>query len=731
MTLKAVLMISAAVSALPAWAQSAPAPQATGEQPATEGLTPEAPTEVPGTAPAAPSAHDDHEGEIVVTGRYVGNLDLLAGRSVLDGVELQRDMRNQIGDTLAKLPGVSATSFSPGSSRPVLRGFQGERIRVLVDGIGAIDVSNTSADHAVTIDPLTAERIEVLHGPAVLLFGGQAIGGAVNIIDRRIPHVVPEKGYHVDLIGGLGSAADERSVGGAGDVALGDTGLVAHIDASWRKSDDLRTGGYILSPQLRDEQFAIAEEEFEEGHIEEAEEALALANLRGKIPNSQTKQKSIGGGLSLIRDNFMIGGSVSRFESNYGVPMRPGAEHAHQEEEEEQGEHEEEAPVTIDLGQTRYDFRAEYEFGSGFLDKVRFRGAAATYEHTEFEGEETGTVFRNDGIEGRLELVQRDRNGWSGASGAQYFHRDFEAVGAEAFLPPNKTKSAGLFTLQEWTLGKLGLEASLRFDSTNVRSRELDFDRDFNALSGAVGASYEVAPRAKVGVNLSRTERAPSPEELLSNGPHIATQAFEIGDPDLKKEKSIGAEAYFRLERGAVQLALTGFANWFDHFIYEDSTGEEEDGLPVFRYFQRKATYYGLEAEASVKLGRVAGFDLVGDVVTDYVRATIKDVGPAPRIPPFRLLAGLEAQSSHFDGRIEVERVAKQDRVAEFETTTRGFTLVNASLAWRPWGKARETAIVLSANNIFDVEARRHASFTKDFVPLAGRDIRLSAHLSF
>jgi iron complex outermembrane receptor protein len=250
-------------------------------------------------------------------------------------------------------------------------------------------------------------------------------------------------------------------------------------------------------------------------------------------------------------------------------------------------------------------------------------------------------------------------------------------------------------------------------------------------LSAAAGASYQLAPRAKIGVNLSRTVRAPSAEELLSNGPHLATQAFEIGNPDLKKEKSIGAEAYFRLDRSDVKLSLTGFANWFDDFIFEAATGEEEDGLPVFRYFQRRATYWGLEAEASVKLGRVAGFDLVGDVVTDYVHARIHGVGPAPRIPPFRLLGGLEAQSANWDGRVEIERVARQDRVAEFETETVGFTLVNASIAWRPWGRKRETAIVLSANNIFDVEARRHASFTKDFVPLAGRDIRLSAHLSF
>src|SRR5688572_11443835 len=243
-----------------------------------------APADSPSPAPPAQHVdeHTHHHGgeEIVVTGHLVRELDLLAGKSVMTGTELQREMRPQLGDTLAKQAGVSATSFSPGASRPVLRGFQGERIRVLTDGIGSIDVSNTSADHAVTIDPLTAERIEVLRGPAVLLFGSQAIGGAVNVVDRRIPRAVPEHGIHVDATGVLGSAADERSLGGAVDVAIGRSGLVFHADGSFRKSDDMRVGGYILSPALRAEQLAIAAEEAEEGHAEEAAEALELANRR-------------------------------------------------------------------------------------------------------------------------------------------------------------------------------------------------------------------------------------------------------------------------------------------------------------------------------------------------------------------------------------------------------------------------------------------------------------------
>ena len=685
-----------------------------------------------GQPPHGAEGHEhEHGEEIIVTAPYRGDLNLLAGTSVLTGEDLQRELRPQIGETLTRLPGVSATSFSPGASRPVLRGFQGERIRVLTDGIGSIDVSNTSADHAVTIDPLTAERVEVLRGPAVLLFGSQAIGGAVNVIDRRIPRAAPAGGYHVDLIGALGSAADERSVGASGDVALGGSGLVLHVDGNFAKTDDLRTGGYVLSSRLRAEQLELVEEALEEGELAEAAEAEELAGLRGSIPNSATEQKSGGVGVAYIRGPLSLGVSYGRFESDYGVPSRPGAHHHHEEEGEEPAEEEGEAPVTIGLRQNRFDLRGEYRLDGGFLETIRLRAGAADYEHTEFEGAEVGTVFKSEGAEGRLELAQRERSGWSGASGVQYFRRDFEAIGAEAFVPPNKTDQFGLFTLQELDLGVLGLEGAARFERTNVRSSTVDVRRRFNAFSLAGGVNYEIAPRAKIGFNLSRTTRAPSAEELFSNGPHIATQAFELGDPNLRKERSLGGELYFRWDRPTYNISATAFLNRFNNFIFEAETGEEIDELPVFQYLQRDATYRGVEVEASARLGEVRGVRLVADVVGDYVRASIKGGGPVPRIPPLRLLGGLEAQSKFWDARAEVEWIDDQTRVAAFETPTDGFTRVNASLVWHPWGKRNETSLILSANNLFDVEARRHASFTKDFVPLAGRDIRVSARFSF
>ncbi len=729
----AFLLATTAIAAAPAHAQQpdqpAPAPaEAAAGQPA-----PGDPKPADAPAEAQDHVHATVDEEIIITAPGIRDLNLLAGRSTLSGSDLVRDMRPQLGETLTRLPGVSATSFGPGASRPVLRGFQGERVRVLVDGIGSIDVSNTSADHAVTIDPITSDRIEVLHGAAVLLFGSQAIGGAVNVFDRRIPRTVPEDAVHIDAIAGYGSAADEISVGSGVDVPVAG-GLVLHVDGSYRDSDDLRVGGFVLSPGLRAEQLERAGEEEAEGHPEEAEEAREFAALRGRLPNSATGTWTAGFGAALIGDGGNLGASFSVYDTSYGVPGRPGAGHHHEEGEGEgeEGEAEEAAPVSIDLRQYRADIRGEVNTGGGFLERIRVRLAAADYEHTEFEGDEVGTIFRTQGMEGRIEAVQAKRGGWRGVIGGQFFLRDFEAIGAEAFVPPNDTSQIGLFALQEIELGAFELEGAVRLEHARVSVSSLAMDRSFNAFSLAGGASYEVAPRVRVGANLSRSERAPSAEELFSNGPHIATQAFEIGDPTLRKERSLGGELYARALLRGFHLNATVYANRFDDYIFEAATGAEQDGLPVFQYFQSDATYWGVELSGSAPLGRVGGWQLKLEGVADYVRATIADGGgPVPRIPPLRLLGGLEAESGHVDGRIEVEHVFDQDRVAAFETPTDGFTFVNASVTWRPWGRRNPTSLVLAANNLFDVDARRHASFTKDFVPLAGRDLRVSARFSF
>ena len=487
-------------------------------------------------------------------------------------------------------------------------------------------------------------------------------------------------------------------------------------------------------PSLRAEQLEIAEEELEEGHAEEAAEALELASLRGKIPNSAVEQSTGGIGLALIRDNFNIGASFSLFDSDYGVPGRPGAEHHHEEGGE--GPEEEEAhgdvPVSINLRQKRFDLRGEYR-----PDSRLPRARAAAHRRRRLQAHRV----RRRGRRHRVRIRRRRRPaGIRPARPRRLARRQRRAIfdaqvrcRRRRSLPSaNKSRQLGLFTLQEFELGKVGLEGALRFERSHVESAPLGIERDFDALSGAVGASYEVAPQARVGINLSRTARAPSAEELFSNGPHIATQAFEIGDPDLGTEKSWGGEAYVRFDRTDHALGLTVFANRFDDFIYEAATGEEEDELPVFRYFQRDATYYGFEAEASATLFHAGGFRFVGDAVADYVRASVKGVGPVPRIPPLRLLGGHRGAVGQAR-RARSRSNGSPTRTALPPSKPRP-TATRWSMRPSPGGRGarrKEMQLLLSANNLFDVDARRHASFTKDYVPLAGRDIRLSARLDF
>ena len=417
---------------------------------ATPAIAQTAPT---GAAPA---------GEIIVTAPVrQSETDVLQGTSILTGEELTRQLRPTIGETLARQPGVSASSFGPNASRPILRGFQGERIRVLTDGIGSIDVSNTSVDHAVIIDPLLSERIEVLRGPSALLFGSSAVGGVVNVVDTRIPRSVPEKGYRVNGIANYGSAADERSGGLAGDVAVGEH-LVLHADGSYLKSGDLRTGkGYLLSGPAR--AAALSQVGLPQD-VEPGEDAIDFAGsaaLRRRLPNSAAETWTAGVGASIITDAGSLGVSYSHYDSLYGVPIRFATEVGQEQE----------AP-RLDVVQNRFDVRAEVNTGGGFLDKIRFRAGQASYRHFELEEDNSvGTAFYNKGLEGRLELVQANRGGWQGASGVQFFNRIFDVAGEEAFLPKNETNQTGFFTLQQYSSGGMCRRQRCRPAASRTSSR--------------------------------------------------------------------------------------------------------------------------------------------------------------------------------------------------------------------------------------------------------------------
>jgi iron complex outermembrane recepter protein len=671
------------------------------------------------------SYHSEADRDIVVTGaRQVSRKDVLSGVAVLTSDELAVAMRSSLGETLTDTPGVSATSFGPNASRPVLRGLQGERVRVLSNGIGSIDASNTSADHAPAINPLLAKRIEVLRGPQALQYGSAAIGGVVNVIDRRIPSDVPDEPVHFAAMGGYASAAEERSFTASADIALGG-GWVGHVDGSWLKTSDMRIGGFALTPVLRAEALATSLLPFDPDAPPEFDFA-ANAAVKDRLPNSAATTWSLAGGAAYIGEGGNIGVAYSRLDNRYGIPIRfattLGAE--------------QEAPI-LQIKQDRIDARAEVLLGDGLLEKLAFRYAFADYRHSEIEEDGTvATTFFNQGMEGRLELVQATRGGWTGASGLQFVLRDFDVVGEEAYLPRNETSQLGLFTLQQLQSGPWRFEAGLRYERTSQQAfagtaqpQFFDGKRQFNTVSASIGAAYDVAPGWKFGVNLSEANRAPSAEELFANGAHKGTATFEAGNPALRKERARSVEVILRGSGGAYDLELSAYHSWFGNFIYEAATGAIVEGLPEFQITQADARLYGFEVQADVVLARPGPWTISAEALADYVHTSIKGAGPTPRIPPLRVKGGLHARSPHFDFGVEAERSTKQDRIAAFESATPGFTLVNAEAVWRPWGSARAISLILSGNNLFDVVARRHASFLKDYAPLAGRDIRVSVRV--
>ncbi|WP_292620968.1 TonB-dependent receptor, partial [Novosphingobium sp. 17-62-19] len=497
-------------------------------------LANEAPTPAAGAADAGDAqsggTNDGHSfpsTQIVVSAPYERDRQLVASAvTVLQGDDLQLQQRSTIGETLARQPGVSSTFFGPNASRPILRGLDAERVRVLTDGIGSFDVSNTSVDHAVATNALLADRIEILRGPAALLYGSGAIGGVVNMRDLRIPREVPEAGPHVDAVAGVASAAEERNIAASINAPLGG-GFVAHVDGSFFESGNYRTGGFVFSKDLRDEA------------AEEGGEVAEEAQARGRLPNTAARTWDVAGGLGWIgQDGANFGFAVSHLENRYGIPNSLDLPHEDHDEEAEAGEeegHGHESDITLNMRQTRVDVRGAVPLGGAFKE-LKLRGGWADYRHDEIESTgEIGTSFFNKSWEARAELVQAERKGWQGATGVQYFSRNFSAVGEEAYIPANETRQIGLFTLQEFDLGVARLEAGARYEHANVKSDVIGRERSFDSVSVSLGGSVDLGGGFRFALSGARSERAPSAEEMFANGAHAATGAVEIGNPDFRK----------------------------------------------------------------------------------------------------------------------------------------------------------------------------------------------------
>ena len=695
--------------------------------------------------------HPDHLDldEIVITGsplsREYGKT--ISGVSVLDGEELRERASSSIGDTLRTQPGIRATSFGAGASRPIIRGLGGDRIRVLEDGIGTFDAAQTSPDHAVPIEPALAERIEVVRGPASLLYGSSAAGGVVNVDTGKIPSSLPENGLEGAARYAYSTVNNGNEVAAGTNVQLG-TNFVLHAEGNFRNAGDFDIDSLNASDQLvaalaaeaiaNDEPFDPSEE-FTDGFV-------ANSDL-------ETWTGAVGGSFVFDQGGYdgFFGASFSINDSNYGVPAGILTEEDLEGEEGEGEEEGEEEGIRIDLRQLRYDLRGELNGDIGPFQTLKFRAGYGDYEHFELEGDEIGTSFFNDEFESRLELVGKTIPAFGGevdtAIGAQIRVRDFEAIGAEAFVPPSDQLQIGVFGLAEYKSGPLLLDTALRYEfvdnSTDTFIAEEDgtpvpIDEDFNNFSISGGIGYNLSENLFVGISGARTERAPSLEEFFSFGPHLATQSFEVGDPTLENEVARSFEATARGTLGPVTLVLNGFVTSYDNFIFEQETGDILDGLPVFQFTAADTRFRGFEAELDAKLGS-ANIAALGEVnfsaraQADFVRATSSDLDNPnqPRIPPFALLGGLSAKSDNASLRVEVEYNAAQNDVADFELTTDSFTFVNVFFSVRPFESRPNVSFDIRARNLADAEGRAATSLLKDTTPLPGRDIRLGVRLDF
>ncbi len=387
------------------------------------------------------------------------------------------------------------------------------------------------------------------------------------------------------------------------------------------------------------------------------------------------------------------------------------------------------------MAQRRVDVAGQWTTPFAFLRGAKLRFGTNDYQHDEIEGGEKGTTFTDKGWEGRLELPHQPLGPFTGAFGVQLVHRDLEAVGDERFIPPTSTDAQGAFLFEEAPIGSaVRAQAGFRWEHSNVDSPESPDvqSRAFNGYSGSLGFIWTFAPAWSFAASGARTTKLPNAQELFADGPHIGTNAFEIGDPNLKNEVATGVDVILRGAEGIVSGSLAFFYNSFDGFIYERLTDEVEDDLQVIRYTQLDARFIGGEGHVDIALVHSDPHHLALELMADYVNAELTATGePLPRIPPLRYGAGLRYSSATWNGVVEVRRTDTQDQVAPLETVTPGYTMLNAAIGYRFFFGPVITDVLLRGTNLTDVEARNNVSFIKDFAPLPGRDVSLGLRVAF
>jgi len=637
---------------------------------------------------------------------------LALSSEILEGEDLAKKLGSSIGETVGYEPGVHSANFGQAASRPVIHGLSGPRVRIMEDRIDSLDVSVTSADHAVTIEPFMANRIEILKGPSTLLYGSGAIGGVVDVHTGRIPHERADQPIS-------GSGEVRRNDNGDRETAAlrldGGAGAIAwHLDAFSREADDYDIPGFAESRALRAQEEAEHEEE----------------EVRGTLPGSALDVQGGAAGLSFVGDSGFVGLAVSRLDAEYGLPG------AHEPEEGGEGgeAEEEEGNPVLDLEQTRVDFEAGLSNPWRGFESLNLRIGYNDYEHQEIEPNgEVATVFENQAVETRLELTHLPVAGWRGAFGVQFKDRDFSAVGEEAFIAPVDTRSLGAFWVGERQFDGFELEAGARLEQVDIDPSE-GSSQEFTGYAASLGIVVPAGDYWSVGLLADFSARAPIAEELFSDGPHLATGAFEIGDPDLDEEKALSVSANLRYAGELWFFNGTLYYNAFSDFIFESPTGAVEDGLPVFVFIQEDADFFGFDAELRRTLATWDNGSLEASAMFDTVSAELDVSGndKLPRIPPTRYGLGLAANWGAVRASVDYLRAREKDSVADFELPTEAYDDVRAYLgAEFGLGNDASLTVFLQGRNLTDDEQRQHSSFIKDLAPQPGRTVEAGIRARF
>ncbi len=689
----------------------------------------------PALAQSAPAHAPDetHLEDIVVTADPLGRSpsQVINSVALIHGDDLVHRRQGTLGETLTGVPGVSSDPYGGGASRPVIRGQTAPRVKVLSDGAAIQDASEVSPDHAATGDPLLLEGIEILRGPNALIYGGGAIGGAVNLLDNRIPRRAPSDGVDGVAEVRLGTADQERGLVFGATIGAGP--LAVRIEGVDRRTSDYDVPRF--QPHAHDHH-----DDHEDGDETGGEEAQAFDVLAGSFSESHT----LTGGLSWIGSRGYLGAAFTEETSEYGLPGHShdyegchphgsslhcgGHDHGEDDHDHDLGHEHGEVPV-VDLVSRRIDLRGEVSDPIPGIERVRVRGGHTDYRHDEVEDGEVATTFTNNGYDGRVELEHAPVAGFRGVIGGQTGRSDIEASGVESFIPRTRTESRALFIVEAIDIGDWSLEAALRQEWLETSAAEPTVarpDREFTPFSISAGASWRFTPGFELSLTASRSQRAPTVQELYARGVHLATNTYEMGSGELNQETVVSVETGIEKTEGDTTFSVSAYRYAYDGYIYADTLDQFED-FRLIRYTQDDAVFTGLEGEVTHRFTPRLSATVFGDLV----RAELDGGEDLPRIPAARLGGRLDAYRGPWSGAVEYVHVFDQDRIAEYEEETPGYDMVNVTMAYDFDLGDASTQVYLRGSNLLDEVALNHASYLSALAPARGRNVTLGVRARF